>query len=294
MAALSWNPALYLANAAPRLRPAMDLLFRARGCADDCIVKRVLDLGCGPGNITGHLAKAFADAEIHGVDSSPEMIDVATKRLAADESLGKRNIVFSCSTIENMIKSESGKRYDVIYSNAALHWVKDHRQIFPAMVTHLLSNSGVLAVQMPDTWSQPSHTLMKTAAERCGYSELIKSVRIPRAELNDTEYYDILKLHCESVDIWTTKYVQVLRVADAQHPVFTYTSATGLQPILEALRSHSKKHEMRFVEEYQGLLGSAYPETNDASGDKIVLFPFQRMFIVAKKKATKRCVENIL
>ena len=72
---MSWNPATYLTYADERTRPALELL--ARVPLDN--PKLIADLGCGPGNSTGPLVARWPNAEVEGIDSSPEMIEAAKK-----------------------------------------------------------------------------------------------------------------------------------------------------------------------------------------------------------------------
>lgn len=246
---MAWNPNHYLKFGANRLRPAVDLLNKSvDSFPDPSKVKRVLDLGCGPGNVTELLCKAFPNAQVEGIDSSVEMIESAWK--VNKNSKFKENISFRVGTVEEVANSSIAEKYDLVYSNAALHWCLQHNILVPQILSNLVNkDGGVLAVQMPDTRDQPSHVLMETAALRCGFLETIKSIRIPRVNNDPTWYFKFLSTKCANVDMWTTEYIQQLPTAalpaveynaaqlaqSSRHPVLEYTRSTGLLPILQAL-----------------------------------------------------------
>lgn len=295
---MAWSPSNYLRHQSPRLRPALDLLSKL------CIslnkpeneVLSVLDLGCGPGNITRFLCDAFPKAHVHGLDSSSEMITSA--QYIHEASPFKDRISFELQSVEDLLQEseKSGAKfpkYDVVYSNAALHWVKGHDVLFPKLLKLLLNPGGVLAVQLPDTRHQPSHLLMESAALRSGLIEQIANVRIPRVEHDPTSFFKWLSPLCRDIDMWTTEYVQQLPNSGAsiqkQHPVLEFTRATGLMPVLEAVGGQNSPAGKRFLEEYEMLLQEAYPTTQINSsnttykhGEYITLFPFKRFFMVCR------------
>ena len=198
--------------------------------------------------------------------------------------------------------------FDLIYSNATLHWISDqtiHRTILLQLVK---PNGGLLSVQMPDTRSQPSHTLMIVAAKNCGYHHFIQSTRIPRVEYDPSYYFSLLSPHTESIDFWSTEYIHQLPFDKEKsldlHPVAEFTSATGLQPIVQSIedgngdgdRERGKERVNNFMREYNRLLFEAYPpqavhennkneinNKNEKKEKEIILFPFKRFFFIAKR-----------
>lgn len=166
-----WNPSLYLQFGAERTRPAAELLARIAHHPATLAV----DLGCGPGNSTALLRDAWPDATIIGVDNSPAMLEEASRRLP------------DCRFVEADITTFRPERpADVIYANASLQWLTDHQRLFPYLVSNLAKN-GVLAVQMPVNWQEPSHVLMRQVAEELGHPA---SGRQPLPDVS--EYYDML------------------------------------------------------------------------------------------------------
>lgn len=221
---------------------------------------------------------------IHGVDSSAAMIQKAKSSELYNNAVNAEKISFSIDSIDTVSsKIPDNGKYDVVFSNAALHWLVGHDELMENIIHNLLNTHGVLAVQMPETSNQLSHTLMVKAAQNSGFEGRIQHVRIPRVDHSAKFYYDLLKRHCTEVDLWSTEYVQQLPLTIEsggcdRHPVLQYTRATGMQPILAALGN--TKDEATFLMEYEKLLHEAYPVNVEQN---VVLFPFRRFFFVAKK-----------
>jgi trans-aconitate methyltransferase len=112
------------------------------------------------------------------------MIGRALKDSAKSEF--KDRMTFRVGSVENEAQFKS-KKYDVVFSNATLHWCTGHAQLFPDVVHTMVNpNGGVFAVQVPDTREQISHVLMNTAAFRSGMLDKIRHVRIPQIEHDAT------------------------------------------------------------------------------------------------------------
>ncbi|MEB6102947.1 trans-aconitate 2-methyltransferase [Escherichia coli] len=151
-----WNPSLYLHFAAERSRPAVELL--ARVPLEN--IEYVADLGCGPGNSTALLHQRWPAARITGIDSSPAMIAEA------------RSALPDCQFVEADIRNwQPEQALDLIFANASLQWLPDHYELFPHLVS-LLNPQGVLAVQMPDNWLEPTHVLMREVAWEQNYHQM--------------------------------------------------------------------------------------------------------------------------
>src|SRR5579863_2281893 len=174
---MRWDPRQYLTFANQRLRPALELLNRIP--AQD--PKRVVDLGCGAGNITGYLRQTWPTAELSGVDNSPEML-----AKAAQEKIPGPPVRWEAGELATWTPSQP---VDVIYSNAALHWIGDHAHQFPRLI-RCLAPKGVLAVQMPRNFGAPSHVLMTTAAEAGPWSARLQSKLNASPVADPAFYYD--------------------------------------------------------------------------------------------------------
>src|SRR5437764_2441420 len=247
---MAWDPAQYLKFAGPRLRPALDLLQRI----DVEAPGSVYDLGAGAGNVTRLIAARWPAARVVGVDGSAEML-----AKAAAENPG---IEWQRADLGSWRPEQPA---DLIYSNAALHWLDDHDRLLPGLFA-ALAPQGVLAVQMPRNFGAPSHTLITEAAQSGSWRRILDPLLRPSPVAEPEFYYDLMAPLAASLDIWETEYLQVL---DGPNPVKEWTKGTWLLPLLAAL---SEPDRSRFEADYGGRVAAAYPPRRDGR----TLFPFRR------------------
>ena len=251
-----WNPQTYLAFADERTRPAAELLARV----GDEAPARVVDLGCGPGNSTALLRTRWVDSRIEGLDSSADMLAQAKKSGIAAEWI-----------LADLATWSASAPYDVIFSNATFQWLGDQATLLPRLFD-FVKPGGTFAFQVPHNMDAPSHALMRETAAKGPWSAKLTNVR-EIAVLAPQGYYDVLSPHAATVDIWETEYLHVLKGADA---VYHWVSATGLRPFVQALDDAERE---AFVADYKSRLNEAYPTRRDGT----TLFPFKRLFAVAKR-----------
>ena len=263
-AGTGWDPGQYHRFTDHRLRPALDLLAHVPLAG----ASLVYDLGCGSGNVTRLIAGRFAAARVAGVDISNEMLAKAA------ETPGRIEWVRA-----DIAKWEPERPPELLYSNAALHWVDGHAALFPRLIG-LLALGGCLAVQMPLSYTMPSHVLMRETlanggedGSRLGDNALAAAVA-RKWVLDASEYYDLLAPQAQSIDLWETEYLQRLEGDD---PVLEWVKATGLRPILNGLDGAERE---RFIEVYRKRLRTVYPRR--AGGH--TLYPFRRLFMVATRR----------
>ncbi len=257
-----WNPKQYLRFSDHRLRPAIELLEHVPLESP----KLIFDLGCGTGNVTRIVAERWHSARVYGVDNSKDMLQKARNEAA--------EIQWIEADIENWTPDEAP---DLIFSNAALHWVERHQDLFPRLAG-LVNRGGCLAVQMPLSWDATSHRLMRETLADGGAAgrplgTAVLRAAVARRWVEDAEfYYDLLAGDARSVDIWETEYLQVLEGTD---PILEWVKGTGLRPILNGLEDDERDI---FMTEYRGRLRDAYP----IKPNGYTLYPFRRLFIVAR------------
>lgn len=242
-----WNPDRYLTYADERGRPFVELLARVRADAPATVV----DLGCGPGNLTRLLSERWPGAEVAGLDSSPTMVERA-RAVGVTAELGDVR--------------EWGGAADVIVSNATLQWVPDHLDLLPRLAARA---HQVFAFQVPANFDEPSHVLREELAAEPPYVGFTQGLprsfsHEPRAYLEALGEYD--------VDAWSTTYLHVLRGEDA---VFDWISGTSLLPTRAALPEDLFE---QFSRELKRRLRLAYPAI-----DGKVVMPFRRTFVVASR-----------
>ena len=258
-----WDPDTYLAFADLRSRPGLELLARIDHPRPEVIV----DLGCGPGHLTAVLARRWPAARVIGIDGSAEMLAKAQSQFPAKKW---PTIEWEHGDIATWTPQDP---LSVLYSNAALHWLGDHENLFPRLLS-MVSAGGSLAVQMPDNWDEASHTLIGQLTKDTRWKERAAPAFLghPVAEAGD--YRAWLQPDAGEIDLWRTTYFQSLTGAD---PVVDWVKGSVLRPILAALETEEAEIFLeRLAEGYR----KAYPTRTDGT----TVFPFSRFFMVARRR----------
>ena len=260
---MSWSAAQYANFEDERTRPVRDLLAALPAIE----ARSVIDLGCGPGNSTEVLAAHFPNAAVRGLDSSPDMIAAARRRLP--------RVQFAIGGIQEWVDGDDRTDigpFDVILANAVLHWVPEHAKLLPALVGRLPAGGG-LAVQMPDNLDVPAHQLMREIAADGPWASTLAAASASRAPLGRADwYYALLRPLCSRVDVWRTTYYHPLPGGAAG--IVEWFKGSGLRPFLEPLDAASRA---AYLERYTTAVARAYPALPDGS----VLLPVPRLFLAA-------------
>jgi trans-aconitate 2-methyltransferase len=252
----SWDPDVYLAFADHRGRPFYELLSRVG--ADN--PRRVVDLGCGPGNLTASLSQRWPSAAIEAVDSSPEMVEAARER-GVDAVVGD-------------VTAWSPKRdTDVVLSNAVLQWVPEHVELLVRWAGELAAGSWI-AFQVPGNFDGPSHVAVREIARRPAFADALRDLRFSEGKIVETpvRYAEILTDAGCAVDTWETTYIHELTGAT---PVLDWISGTALTEVKSRL---SPEEYEEYRDQLIPLLAEAYPTRADGR----TFFPFRRIFVVAQ------------
>jgi trans-aconitate 2-methyltransferase len=251
-----WSPATYLKFEDERTRAVIDLIAHVPLQE----ARRVVDVGCGPGNSTELLAGRYPAADVLGIDNSPAMLEAAQRRLpGARFEAADANVWLPDADV------------DLVFANAAYQWVPDHFAQLPRVLA-ALKPGGVLAVQMPDNRAEPTHRLMIEVADEGPWAaRLAHASRAPLPPLG--AYYDALAPLAARFDIWRTAYQHPLADASA---IVEFVRSTGLRPFLDAIEADERG---AFVVEYTARIAAAYPPRADGR----VLLAFPRLFFVARR-----------
>ena len=253
-----WNARQYLRFEDERTRPSRDLLAQVPlGRA-----RLVIDVGCGPGNSTELLVERYPDAEVVGLDSSPEMLRQARERLP--------KCTFAQADLATWTPPAPA---DLLFGNAVFQWVPDHPSVLRRLV-ETLPQGGVLAVQMPDNTREPALALMQEVAGSGPWAGNAALEEASRGDLPTPEsYYELLKPLCARLDIWHTIYNHVM---DGPQGVVEWFKGSALRPFLSALDAGMR----------DDFLGAYLAEVTKHYGrrfDGRVLLRFPRLFIVATR-----------
>ena len=256
-----WQPMLYLAFGKERTQPSVDLAKRI----DIENPRRIIDIGCGPGNSTNVLKARWIQAEIIGLDNSETMINEAKSKYAT--------IHWLCKDASDDL-SELGN-FDIIFSNAAIQWIPNQEKLLPKLFG-MLNKGGILAVQVPCTKYMPVHTELKklTSNEKWKnhFATVLNSPSMYTVYTADF-YYNLLCNLTTEIDLWETQYFHIM---DTHADIVKWYSGSGLRPYLDCLKDNTVN--TAFVKEFENALKDAYiVQTNGK-----ILFPFTRIFFIAK------------
>lgn len=253
-----WNSGQYLKFKKERTQPAIDLAARIQLTAPS----RVIDIGCGPGNSTAVLKNRFPNADILGVDVSQNMLE----RAAHDHP----DITFRLLDVSKDDWKLDGK-FDVVFSNACMQWVPDHRKLLSKMMG-LLNDGGNMAVQIPMHTGAPVHSILEEVSGSAAWRERFPN---PRRfyTLTVEEYAGILADLSSDFDIWTTAYWHRLPSHEA---ILEWYKSTGLKPYLEVLDDAG---QAAFLADIFREIKKHYAVQKNGE----ILFRFPRLFFMAVK-----------
>lgn len=265
-----WDAGQYLRFGGERARPFFDLLAQI-GATDP---RHVVDLGCGPGNLTVALAQRWPGATVTGLDSSPEMIDAARasalRAAAGRNAAGQaaQNLEFAIGDVRDW---RAERPVDVIVCNAVLQWVPGHDKLLPRWAQHL-APGGWLAFQLPGNFDQPSHAIVREMAASARWRDLLAGAELNRQAGDPADYVALLARPGFEVDAWETSYLHVLH---GENPVLEWTKGTTLRPVLAAL---DERQAAAFLAEYGARVRDAYHPQPFGT-----IFPFRRVFAVVRR-----------
>jgi trans-aconitate 2-methyltransferase len=248
-----WSAGQYLIFGEERTRPCRDLANAIGGEPP----KRVIDLGCGPGNSTAVLAARWPDAEIVGLDNSDQMLAAARRDYPSR--------TWECADIAEWA-SAAGPVFDLVFSNAALQWTHDHATLFP----RLLRRGRILAAQLPTGGDYPAQRLIRSIAASARWRDRFQHQVADWHTHDASFYYDVLAPLASRVDIWETDYLHVM---DGPEGIVEWYRGTGLRPFLAALAEPDRDV---FLARYLEAIRPCYPRRSDGR----ILFPFRRLFMI--------------
>ncbi|MDP4089374.1 MAG: methyltransferase domain-containing protein [Bacillota bacterium] len=252
-----WNPNLYLRFEKERTQPVKDLISRVK--KDD--VRRVVDIGCGPGNSTRELKNKWPQADIIGLDSSANMIKKAKEDMPE---------------LQWIIADAGGDlsylgKFDIVFSNAVIQWIPGQEGLLGRLFS-ILGEGGVLAVQVPNTSNMPIQWAIDEIAGIGKWDSILKGYKQEFFYEEPEFYYDILCRLTKELYIWETRYFHVM---DGHRQIIEWIKSTGMKPYLDKLPDERLREE--FQEDVLKLLEKEYQVQKDGK----VLFPFRRIFFTA-------------
>ena len=251
---MDWSPELYEQFRRYRERPARDLLA---AMSSDHEPGLIYDLGCGTGRITLQLAQRYPSAEVVGLDISPAMLD-------RDSSTDPVNLQFELGDIASW---NPPRPPDVIFSNAALHWLPDHEVVLPHLVSRL-APGGHFYIQMPRNFAEPDHRTIERVVHDGRWSDRLTQLWSEAWVGTPESYVELLGPTCSGLDVWETVHYQRLR---GPNPVARWIEGAALRPYLAVLGGQRQE----FMDAIEAEILDAYPPDDQG----VTLYPFRRMFI---------------
>ena len=251
-----WDAQVYLKFANERTQPSLDLIHRIK--LDE--PRRIIDLGCGPGNSTQALRRRWPHATIVGLDNSPQMIESA--RETYPDGIWE---------VGDAVSWTAREPFDLVFSNALLKWLPDHSRVCRRLFDQVAAG-GALAAQLPYHYDSALHREILEVSRDPAWDGRMHSARTAITREPPELYYDALESVASHVDLWETTYHHVVAGPEA---VLEWFRGTGLRPFLEVLTSEGERQrfEAMLLERYT----TSYPRRPNGK----VLFAFRRLFFVA-------------
>lgn len=253
-----WNAEQYARFLKERTQPAIDLANKL----DIADPRKIIDIGCGPGNSTRVLADRFPKAHVTGVDNSQNMLAEA-KNKNPDLEFKFFDASGDFSVLNEM--------FDLVFSNACIQWIPNHRELIKKMM-NLLTDGGILAVQTPMNYKEPIHLIIAELATSRKWKESFPNPRI-FYNLTQEEYFNLLAELATDFSIWETVYCHRM---PSHKSILEWYKGTGLRPYLNAL---SPKDAAEFEEDVYREVVKAYPMQANSE----IIFRFPRFFFTAVK-----------
>jgi trans-aconitate 2-methyltransferase len=251
---MPWDPERYEQFAKERYAPFEDLvaLIRVRPGL------RVIDIGCGTGELTRRLAGHLPESDVLGIDSSPQMLERASE-------LSRPGLRFELGRVEDV-----AGEWDLVFSHAVIQWVEDHAALVPRLFS-LVAAGGQIAIQQPSNFDQPSHQLMVEVSREEPFVSALGEWKRVWPVLGIDAYAQLLfDAGATGMTVFEKVYPHVLPDAGG---IVDWMSGTALVPYRERL---GDELYARFVEAYRARIRARYPM-------QPVFFGFRRTLFSATK-----------
>jgi trans-aconitate 2-methyltransferase len=263
-----WDPELYNRFRNYRAEPFCAILARLKIDPDE----KIVDLGCGSGENTVELVRRAPRGSALGIDSSPAMIAQACAALSTLPAELAARVEFELGDLSSI---RLPNRYSLVFSNAALHWLDDHRAALAACHS-LLEGGGKLVVQMPANDQETAQATLSNLAGESPWRETLGGVTLRAHKVGSPRYYREILAQLGFVDI--DCYYQVFtHPMNGPDDVVQWSRATALRPFLEALAEDRLRDA--FVAQWRNRLAHAY------GTDGPFIFNFRRIFLWARREA---------
>ncbi|PTS99584.1 trans-aconitate methyltransferase [Pedobacter sp. HMWF019] len=253
---MAWNPNIYNKFKTERFAPFYDLVALIDTKPD----LKVIDLGCGTGELTRKLADQLPNSQVLGIDSSSEMLSQAV-------AFSNDQVTFEQRGIEEQVKLN--EKYDLVFSNAAIQWSDTHKELLPEIIG-MLRPGGQLAIQIPDQTGNVLNQILDELVQEETYKRALNNWRRVSPVLDIDEYAQIL-FENGSKNMTIYKKIYPLIVSNKEE-LYNWISGTALIPYLERLDGEIKES---FIQEFKARIDKRFTKVS-------VIYPFKRILMEAR------------
>lgn len=260
-----WDPELYSRFRRYRAEPFEAILQRLKLAR----AERIIDLGCGGGENTAELARRTTDGSVIGLDSSPAMIERAQKLRYGLEPEVRDRLRFVQADLREISERQ---KFSVVFSNAAIQWVRDHQAVFARCYESLVPG-GRLVVQMPANDRETAQATIAAMANEEPWRSRLAGLAPPSRTVASPEHYAAMLREIGFVEV-DCYYHVFHHPMDSPSQVVEWSRATALRPYLDALGPDGQESFITaLTERLEREYGTRGPLT----------FNFRRLFIWARR-----------
>ncbi|KAF2506955.1 methyltransferase domain-containing protein [Flavobacterium zhairuonense] len=254
---MPWNPEIYNKFKDIRFKPFVDLMELIKPIESG----KAIDLGCGTGEQSIFLAEKFKQIDFLGVDSSSEML-AKSKKYVTD------NLHFEQSTNEGIANSD--KKWDLVFSNAALQWSDNHEELFPKLINSI-NSGGQFAIQMPVQNENMLNKILHQLVVEEPFKDYLKGWKRNSPVLSMDQYAQIM-FDGKLEDIQVIQKVYPI-IAQNHDELYDFISGSALIPYMELFNEDQKK---LFTSIYKERIANNFPKLP-------AIYAFKRIFLYGTK-----------
>ncbi|MEA9414730.1 methyltransferase domain-containing protein [Flavobacterium sp. PL02] len=251
---MAWNPEKYNEFKTLRYKPFFDLIAHIQ----DKPNMKVIDLGCGTGELTNMLSEKLTNPSVKGIDSSKEMLEKAKEFTS---------IQFDQKTIEEQINT--GEKWDLVFANASIQWIDNHQELFPKIIS-LLNPDGQLAIQMPCQNENLLNQIVIELVQEEPYKSALNNWKRLSPVLTMDDYAQIL-FENGGTDMVIYQKVYPM-IAKSHDELYEFILGSTLVPYFERLEGAIKE---QFIKEFKKRIEKRFSKTPS-------LYAFKRILLYAK------------
>lgn len=252
-----WNPEQYERFRSERSKPFFDLMDLVHEPARE----RIVDLGCGTGELTKVLHERFGARRTLGIDSSASM-------LAKAGTFAGQGLEFEARRIEEFADRSA---WDLVFSNAALQWCGGHDELLPRLARSL-APGGELVVQMPANHDYATHVVAEEVAALAPFRARLESARGTPVASPEVYAELLYRAGLADIDVFVRVYPHVL---PSREDVIEWVKGT----LLTYYQSRLEPSEYeRFFEAYVKALFAKLPD------QRPFFYPFKRLFLRGRRQ----------